>query len=83
MSETQSFTLLLDGVQCVDEDVAERIYSRIDNALLYSSNGFAYLDFDREAPSMQQAIASACMDVYRAGYGVLTARFTQTGTVRG
>ena len=66
----RTFTLTLKGVDCVNDDVEERIYSLIDDALLSSSNGEVHLDFDREAPSLREAIASACRDVHKAGYEV-------------
>ena len=63
-----SFTITLAGVDCVNDEVEERIYGVIDDALLFSSNGETRLDFDRDAPTLAQARASAVRDIRRAGY---------------
>ena len=65
-----SFTVILAGVDRVDEDMAERIYGAIDDALLSSSNGEVRLEFDRDAASPLGAIASAVRDIRGAGYSV-------------
>jgi hypothetical protein len=63
-----TFTLILKGVDRVDEEMEDRIYGAIDDALLSSSNGEVSLDFDREAASLLEATIDAVRDVHAAGY---------------
>jgi len=65
-----SFTVTLDRVDSVTEQMAERIYSLIGDALLSSSNGQVRLDFDRKASSYSEAVSSAIRDIHNAGYEV-------------
>ena len=62
-----SFTLRIAGAGA-DAESAERIYAVITDATLSVSNGETHLDFDREAPSRQQAIATAMDDIRALGY---------------
>jgi len=62
------FTLLLDGVSEITDELADAIYrAGCDDALLGIENGKAYLDFSREADSPMNAIVSAVLAVENAG----------------
>jgi len=66
-----TFTLVLDALNEINEEVEETLFeSGCDDALLLQKDGTVYLDFDREAPSLKEALKSAIADVERAGYMV-------------
>jgi hypothetical protein len=66
-----SFTVVLAGVDELTVEVADAVYgSGIDDALLRSEGPTLYLDFEREAESLGDAIGSAVKDVERAGFAV-------------
>jgi hypothetical protein len=61
--------VVLAGVDGLTIEVADAVYgSGIDDALLHSEGPTLYLDFDREAGSLGDAVGSAIKDVERAGY---------------
>ena len=67
MKKTYSFTLVLSGFDKLTEQVEDALYGKkCDDALLSIRSGVPYLDFDREAPSFQEAVLSALRDVERA-----------------
>lgn len=68
----RSFTVVLASVDHVDEEMADHIYSVIDDALLSSSGGEVRLEFDREASSLLEAEASAVNDIRGLGYSIAT-----------
>lgn len=62
-----SFTLTLSGVDEVSDDLADALYGGgCDDALFGQQNGEVFLEFDREAPSLQEAIVSAIEDACAA-----------------
>lgn len=62
-----SFTLILEGVSDLTEDVANRLFEAgCDDALLVRRDGVVSLGFDRTAPSLSEAIRSAIRDVKKA-----------------
>ncbi|MCB9759953.1 MAG: DNA-binding protein [Alphaproteobacteria bacterium] len=67
-----NFTLVLGGVTELTEDLETAVYGGgIDDALLgISADGQGFLEFDREAASLQDAVLSAIRDVWRAGIAV-------------
>lgn len=67
---TYSFTFILAGVEELTIEVGDAVYAVIDDASLWSEGPSIYLDFDREADSLGDAIGSAVKDVERAGYSV-------------
>lgn len=60
------FTLQVSGID--PEQNEDALYDAgCDDALIAVIDGTVYLDFDREAPSWDQAVESAKRDVERAG----------------
>jgi hypothetical protein len=73
--KTYTFTLLLSGATKLQEELEDRFFeSGCDDALLSFRDGVFYIDFDREAESMQEAILSAILDVERVGTGIRVIR---------
>jgi hypothetical protein len=72
--QVREFTLILEGVEVTD-DVADALYEAgCDDALFGSSDGVVFLDFNREAPSLREAVLSAIADVEKAGVGAKVIR---------
>lgn len=62
--QTYSFTLVLRGLDENTPHLEDALYeSHCDDALINFRNGTVYLDFDREAGSMEEAIISAIKDI--------------------
>lgn len=58
------FTLVLDGVDKNTLNLEDILYSAgCDDSLINFRNGNVYLDFDREAPSLEQAIIKTIKQV--------------------
>lgn len=61
------FTLVLDGVDENTPDLEDKLYcANCDDALINFRNRTVYLDFDREADSLENAIITAIKDVESA-----------------
>lgn len=61
------FTLIVDGADLQDEAVVNRLFeSGCDDALIGSTDGVQFIDFDREADSLDEAVLSAVADIERA-----------------
>jgi hypothetical protein len=68
---TYSFTLILAGSPTVNRALEDGLFEAgCDDALLGSRNGVTFLDFDREAASLEEAIDSAILDVESVGQKV-------------
>ena len=50
-----------------DDDQADQLYGIVDDGTLSSSNGVARIDFHRDAPTMDEAIRTAALDIHKAG----------------
>ena len=71
ITEVHRFTLVLTGISEVSTEIEDALFEAgCDDALLWTRDGVAYLDFDREAASYQEAVQSAIADVQAAGIGV-------------
>jgi hypothetical protein len=68
--KTYSFTLTLEGLDELTIEVGDAIYAVVDDGFLHSDGPAIYLDIDREAASLGDAIGSAIKDVERAGFAV-------------
>lgn len=68
--QTYDFKLILDRVD-LDEEEADALYGRCKDATLITEEGVTFLDFDRRADSLEQAVRSAIADVNAAGFRVL------------
>ncbi len=65
------FDVMLKDVLEVTDDQADALFvAGCDDATAASCNGIAWLHFDREAPSLEEAIRSAAAQVQAAGFAV-------------
>lgn len=67
---THSFALVLSAEPALTEELADRLYATFDDAMIGSSSGAPYAQFDREAESFREAVLSAIADVERVGLRV-------------
>jgi hypothetical protein len=68
---TFDFQLVLNGVDAVNEQIADALYEAgCDDSTPFSSNGIAAVGFSREAQSLEEAVRSAIADVNKAGFVV-------------
>ncbi|MFH1756079.1 MAG: DNA-binding protein [Candidatus Latescibacterota bacterium] len=76
------FTLLLDGVSEITDDI-ERSLSKsgCDDATLSARSGRLYLTFSRRAPSVKDAIVSAVNNVREADIGATVIRVDECSLV--
>ncbi len=74
-NKTHAFTLILSGIDAITPPIHNALFEAgCDDALFGVRNGVAHLDFDREAPSLLEAIRSAIADVKKASIGVSVVR---------
>jgi hypothetical protein len=67
--KTYEFDVVLKGVQEVTDDQAEILFAAgCDDGTPACCNGVAWVHFDREAPSLEEAIHSAVAQVHSAGF---------------
>ncbi len=71
---TFDFKLVLDQSR-VEEAEADALYAHCKDGTLISAGTTTYLDFDREAATLDDAVRSAIADVNAAGF---RARWRQT-----
>lgn len=65
------FTLILADLPEMTDEAADRLYEAgCDDGSPGSCNGVSHIGFDRQAPSLEEAIRSAVRDVHQAGYRV-------------
>jgi len=65
---THHFTLIVDGADLQDESVIDRLFEAgCDDALVGSVDGVQFIDFDRDAASLDVAVLSAVADVEQVG----------------
>ena len=75
MDRMHGFTLVLDGVPDLTEEVANRLFEAgCDDALPLWRDGIVSVGFDRVAPSLREAITSAIRDIESAGIGARVVR---------
>jgi len=78
---TFQFTLLVDGPDIQGDDYLDALFKAgCDDALVGSTDGVQYLDFDREADSLSEAIMSAISDVETVA-GVEVVRIADAGLI--
>lgn len=69
--KAHEFRLYLSGVEVATVDIGERLVEAgCDDGTFGSCNGAAFIEFDREARSLDDAIVSAIRDVRSAGLEV-------------
>jgi len=66
---TFDFKLVLDQVE-INEAEADGLYSRCKDGTLITAAGVTYMDFDRQADSLDEAVRSAIADTNAAGFHV-------------
>jgi hypothetical protein len=70
---TYGFTLQLDGMPADDawfDQFCEAVFPHAPDSTPHRCNGINYLGFDREAPSLREAVLSAVASVHRADSSV-------------
>jgi hypothetical protein len=68
---TYGFDIILDGVSEISDEAADALFEAgCDDATPSSRDGLARVHFDREAPSLEDAIRSAVAQVQSAGFTV-------------
>ena len=78
---TFRFTLIAEGPDLQTAELADALFDAgCDDALVGRADGVQYLDFDREAPSLEQAIFSAVSDI-EAIDGIDVVRLADAGLV--
>jgi len=69
------FTLILSGVSDLTPELADALYEATDGDMEFNMrNGVAFLEFERAAPTLRDAITSAIDDVEGADVGVRVVR---------
>ena len=69
------FTLILSGVSEITSDVADPLYGATGGDIEFNMrDGVAFLEFDRTAHSLHDAVTSAITQVEGAGVGIRVVR---------
>jgi hypothetical protein len=69
------FTLVVSGVAEITPELADALYSATDGDIeLNMRNDVAYIEFDRNAATLHDAVSSAIAQVEGAGVGVRVVR---------
>jgi len=66
---TFDFKLVLEQAE-IDEAQADALYARCKDGTLITAVGETYMDFDRQADSLDEAVRSAIADINAAGFHV-------------
>jgi hypothetical protein len=75
MEAEHEFTLILDGISELGPSIVDALFEAgCDDATLSSCDGVVSMDFDRIAPTMQDAVVSAIQDVRKANIGARVVR---------
>ena len=70
-----SFTLILDGITDLTPEVTDRLFEPgCDDGTPWRRDQTVGIDFDREAPTLAEAVNTAVRDVRRAGIGATVVR---------
>ena len=78
---THHFTLIVDGPDLQDDTLIDTVFEAgCDDAAIGRIDGIQYVDFDREAASLDRAILSAVADLERID-GVNVVRIADAGLV--
>lgn len=73
------FTLIVDGADLHDESVVNSLFeSGCDDALISVVDSVQFIDFDRDAASLDEAVLSAVADIERVD-GVRVVRVADAG----
>lgn len=78
---TFTFTLEVQGPDVHGEETVNALFEAgCDDALVGSSDGIQFLDFDREAVSLEEAVRSAVVDIESVD-GLKVVRVADAGLV--
>lgn len=78
---THTFTLIVEGPDVTDPDIADALFEAgCDDALVGRSHGVQFVDFDREAESIEDAVLSAVTAV-ESVEGLRAVRLADAGLV--
>ena len=73
--ERHQFTLILSGVSELTPELADALYEATDGDIeLNMRDSITYLEVERSAPSLDEAIAGVIHEVESAGVGVRVVR---------
>jgi hypothetical protein len=61
------FSLILSGGEVMDEDADKLFEAGCEDASILTRNGVTRIQFDRQAPNLDEALASAIQSVERTG----------------
>lgn len=61
------FKVVLEHVE-IDESEADALYARCKDGTLITAADVTYMDFDRQADSLDEAVQSAIADINAAGF---------------
>ncbi|MCB2206025.1 DNA-binding protein [bacterium] len=71
MKKNYSFTLILESTFDATEGIEDALYeSGCSDGLVWTRNGFVFLDFTREAVSMEEAVSSAIQNIEGSRIGL-------------
>ena len=79
--KTHEFTLILTADP--NEDESDRLYSTFSDGTLATIAGVPQVRFHREAPSLEEAIGSAMVNVRKAGFDVARVEIEPEVVVQG
>ena len=64
------FSLILSDIEVADEDADKLYEAGCDDASILTRDGVTRIQFDRDAPNLDEALATAIQNVERAGFAV-------------
>jgi hypothetical protein len=80
--KTHQFTFILSGITEVTDEAANALCEAgCDDGSFASRGGVALVMFDREAPTLLEAIQSAATDVRTAGFGILRVETDESAVI--
>ena len=78
---TFTFTLVVEGPDLQSDEVIDALFQAgCDDSLVGRSGGIQYIDFDREAASLEEAVLSAVTDIESVD-GLVVVRLADSGLV--
>jgi len=73
--KTHAFTLILSGVADITPELADALYESTHGDIeLSQRDGVAFLEFERQAATLRDAVTTAIREVEGAGVGVRVVR---------
>jgi hypothetical protein len=79
---TYQFTLILSGVAEITPELADALFASTGGDIEFNlRNGVAYLEFDRAAPTLRDAVSSAIAQVESAGVRVVRVESDAANTI--